>query len=305
MNDLYIIKKSQTGTGKTELHILLGARNYQEFLLQTGTRLDETDDTWDFAAAPHIERRDADENGTIVSRQIVHDNADVVGIKKSNTGNGTTELWFVSAAAKYKQLSFIFATALEMTDNNWSFAMGLNLDFYIIKKGSLANPTGSGNTELHILSAVSEYQEFFHYITPIEMTNEDFVFLLSINLDLFIIKKRNTGTLRTEVHILSHDSNYAEFTFQQGTALGMTDENWDFVLDSNNDLYAIFKGSEAVPTGSGKTEIHVLSADSNYMDYSNHIVTPLEMTDNRFKFMMSQDIVSTTEIWIPPTIMWP
>ena len=40
--DLYCIKKSNTETNSTEVHILNGNDNFQSFLLQTGTALQET-----------------------------------------------------------------------------------------------------------------------------------------------------------------------------------------------------------------------------------------------------------------------
>ena len=40
--DLYCIKKNNTETNSTEVHILNGNDNFQYFLLQTGTALQET-----------------------------------------------------------------------------------------------------------------------------------------------------------------------------------------------------------------------------------------------------------------------
>jgi hypothetical protein len=40
---------------------------------------------------------------------------------------------------------------------------------------------------------------------------------------------KDTGSGRTEVHILSAASNYKQFTLHQATALGMTDPySWSF-----------------------------------------------------------------------------
>jgi ATP phosphoribosyltransferase len=46
--DLVAIKKSNTSIGSTEVHILLGASNFYNFILQTGTTLYETDETFAF-----------------------------------------------------------------------------------------------------------------------------------------------------------------------------------------------------------------------------------------------------------------
>jgi hypothetical protein len=74
--DLVAIKKSNTGSGSTEVHVLSGASGFQQFILHTGTALHQTDDTFAFAVV------DWDGDGT----------PDLVAIKKSNTGSGSTEV---------------------------------------------------------------------------------------------------------------------------------------------------------------------------------------------------------------------
>jgi hypothetical protein len=78
---------------------------------------------------------------------------------------------------------------------------------------------------------------------------------------LVAIKKSNTGTNSTEVHILSGESNYKNFTLQTGTALHPTDNTFDFAMtdwngDGKPDLVAIKKSN----TGTNSTEIHILRA---------------------------------------------
>ena len=78
--DLVAIKKSNTGTNSTEVHILSGGSNFQQFILQTGTALHPTDQTFDFAMT------DWDGDGR----------PDLVAIKKSNTGTNSTEVHILS-----------------------------------------------------------------------------------------------------------------------------------------------------------------------------------------------------------------
>jgi subtilisin family serine protease len=80
--DLIAIKKSGTGSNSTEVHILSGASNFQQFILQTGTALHETDQTFDFALA--------DWNGD--------GRPDLIAIKKSGTGSNSTEVHVVNLA---------------------------------------------------------------------------------------------------------------------------------------------------------------------------------------------------------------
>ena len=49
--DLVAIKKSNTGSSSTEVHILSGSSNFGQYILQTGTGLHETDGTFDFDLA--------------------------------------------------------------------------------------------------------------------------------------------------------------------------------------------------------------------------------------------------------------
>ncbi|KNG79821.1 hypothetical protein ANOM_011858, partial [Aspergillus nomiae NRRL 13137] len=59
----------------TEVHILSGASDFQKFILQKGTPLPQTDDTFDFAVG------DWNQDGK----------PDLFAIKKSNTDSTSTE----------------------------------------------------------------------------------------------------------------------------------------------------------------------------------------------------------------------
>jgi hypothetical protein len=124
--DLMAIKKSNTGTGKTEVHILRASSNYKQFRLQTGTALHETDSSFDFATLS---------------------NGDLMAIKKSNTGTGKTEVHILSASSNYKQFRLQTGTALHETDSSFDFATLSNGDLMTIKKSN----TGTGKTEVHIM----------------------------------------------------------------------------------------------------------------------------------------------------------
>ena len=78
--DLIAIKKSNTGSNSTEVHILSGASNFQDFILHTSTPLHETDGTFDFVMG------DWNQDG----------HPDLIAIKKSNTGSNSTEVHILS-----------------------------------------------------------------------------------------------------------------------------------------------------------------------------------------------------------------
>jgi hypothetical protein len=230
-NDLFAIKKSNTGTHMTEVHVLPAASNYQQFILQTGTVLHETDATFEFLLAA---------------------NRDLFAIKKSNTGSNSTEIHVLSAASNYKNFILHTGTALHETDASFEFALAPNCDLVAIKKSN----TGTHSTEVHVLSASSNYQQFVLQTgTALHETDVTFEFALASNRDLVAIKKSNTGTHSTEVHVLSVASNYQQFILQTGTVLHETDQSFTFDITASRDLFAIKKRN----TGTHTTEIHIVN----------------------------------------------
>ena len=228
-NDVFAIKKSKTGTNSTEVHVLSAADNYQQFSLQTGTVLPETDETFDYLLMP---------------------NRDLCAIKKRNTGSNSTEVHILSADSNYQSFVLQTGTPLHETDDSFEFALASNGDLVVIKKSR----TGTNSTEVHVLSATDNYQAFsLQTGTVLHETDDAFEFALASNRDLVAIKKRNTGTNSTEVHVLSAASNYQQFVLQTGTALHETDRSFTFDMTLSRDLVAIKKRN----TGTRTTEIHI------------------------------------------------
>jgi hypothetical protein len=82
-SDVYCLKRSNTGTGRLEVHVLNAADGYQSFLLQTGTPITEADAAANFAFAVG----DFDGDGR----------SDVYCLKRSNTGTGRLEVHVLDA----------------------------------------------------------------------------------------------------------------------------------------------------------------------------------------------------------------
>lgn len=152
--------------------------------------------------------------------------------------------------------------------------------FYIKKRN-----TGTGRTEVHILSAASGHRSYsLHVGTGLHETHKHFVFKLADwdgdgIPDLWAIKKWATGTGRTEVHIFSGASNFATPIFHGATALHETGESFSFdILPRGRtrppDLVAISRSS----TGTRSTELHILSGASNFQDFVQHTGTGLHET---------------------------
>jgi len=230
-NDLFAIKKRNTGSHSTEVHVLSADSHYQTFILHTGTPIEETDDSFVFGLAY---------------------NRDLVAIKKNHTATHSTEIHILSAASNYQTFTVQTGTPLQETDSTFEFAVASNYDVFAIKKQN----TGTHSTEVHVLSALGHYQQFsLHTGTALQETNGSFAFALTPGRDLVAIKKSGTGTHSTEVHLLSGATNYQTFSFHTGTALEETDNTYEFGLTRFRDLLVVKKSR----TGSHSTEVHVIS----------------------------------------------
>ncbi|HYX39450.1 MAG TPA: FG-GAP-like repeat-containing protein [Oligoflexus sp.] len=181
-------------------------------------------------------------------------------------------------------------TGLHETGNNFELLLG-NYDgdqlpdLFAIKKSG----TGSQSTEVHVLSGASNYRSFvLNTGTGLHETGENVEFKLTDwdgdgRSDVAAMIKNSTGTSSTEVHILSWASNYRSFILQTGTALHMTDANWEFGFadwnrDGKSDLFAMKKDG----TGTGTTEVHVLSGATNFKNFILQTGTALHKTDRMF-----------------------
>ncbi|OHD13181.1 MAG: hypothetical protein A2Y34_02070 [Spirochaetes bacterium GWC1_27_15] len=278
--NLYYIKKTNTGTGKTEMHLVNGADNYQSYLLQTGTVLGATgnDNSCAFAAT------DYNYDGK----------PDLYYIKKINTGTGKTEVHILNGANNFHSYLLQTGTVLGTTGNNNACAFAIadynndgKPDLYYIKKTN----TGTGKTKVHILNGADNFQSYLLQTSTILPTTGndnscDFAVADYNNdgkPDLYYIKKIGTGTGKTEVHILNGANNFQSYLLQIGTAQGITgnDDSCAFALgdynfDGKPDLYYIKKTG----TASGKTAVHILNGANNFQSYLLHISTILPTTGN-------------------------
>jgi hypothetical protein len=251
-DDLVAIKKWGTGTSRTEVHILSGGDGYQSFVLQTGTGLHETDDTWTFAL-----RGD-----------------DLVAIKKRGTGTGMTEVHILSAGSGYQDFILQTGTALHEVDDSFDFVMRGD-DLVAVKKR-----TGAGVTQVHVLDGGDDYRSFnLQTGTALQETDDTWAFAMR-GRDLVAIQKSVTGTCTTEVHVLDGGDDYHSFNLETGTHLGQTDRTWAFGM-RGNDLAAIRKSGGGTRT----TEMHVVETKG----YAN-VPSPSSLPTQEIAFGVSECI---------------
>lgn len=225
--DMIVAKRTGVTAQSVEINVLHGDSNYQRFVDRIATPdftplRNKWTEQLDFTLA------DWNGDGTL----------DLIVIKKSFTDTHTTEVHIFSGASKFQQILMQTGTILPETDETWSFGMGRWSD------GSRP--------------------------------------------DLFAIKRSDTGTKSTEVHVLHGDDNFQSFILQTGTGLHETDSKFDFLVtdwngDGRPDLVAIQKSR----TSGRCTEVHVLSGASMYRHFILRSETPMFRTYGMFEFAVA------------------
>lgn len=224
-DNLYMISRSNTGSKRTELHVLSAASGYRQFILQLGTALHETDATFDFAIAP---------------------NRDLFAIKKRLSGSGTTEVHVISAASNYQRFVLHTRTVLHETDASWSFAVAPNRDVLAITRRGLRS------VEVHTISVANAYQRFGPQLTtPLPITDTSTFFAVASNGNVAAI--RRTGSAQTKVDILSAASRYQSFTMRTAIPIRTTAPAFEFGALRQGDLLVIQKSG----TTSGATNVGI------------------------------------------------
>lgn len=174
----------------------------------------------------------------------------------------------------------------------WEFDMfDYNNDGYQDLVG-ICRAGASNRTEIHILSGADNYKTFLLQIatalhTTKDKTIHEFDFGDYNNdgiQDLYFFAKNNTGSKKTEVHVLDGASNFQQFTVHSATRLEYTDDNWIFkTMKSNYDdtitqVFAInTKGNNGV------CEIFELNGGNSYTKKINKFDSPLDNVGKDFE----------------------
>ena len=159
-SEVRLNSNNETGSNKTEVHILDGSNEYGNFILQIPTPLEETHDNWAFTVGDYNGNR----------------KPDLYCIKKHGTPNKKTEIHILDGANNYQNFILQIEIPIHETNENWEFgASDYNNngrdDLYCFAK----NGTGSHSTEAQILNAQNNFQNFLQQTgTQLHETHEDF-----------------------------------------------------------------------------------------------------------------------------------
>ena len=186
--DLYSVLRSADSNKKTEVHILNGANNFGNFIMQMQLPLYQTYKGWEFRTA------DGDHDGI----------PDLYGIQTKDTSTNKVEIHALSGRSNYTAMVMEYATALGAGSDNWQFGISdfdgdNDPDLYCIKESL----TGSKKTEVHVLSYASGFKNFIFQSPTLlhEVSRDGFDVIMGPGrLDLWAIEKSGTFSKTTEVH---------------------------------------------------------------------------------------------------------
>ncbi|RII09981.1 hypothetical protein CUC08_Gglean005971 [Alternaria sp. MG1] len=258
--DLCAVKRGDTNSQNLEVNLLYGAYDYQKFVLRIAIpNLTSMREHWTMAGQMNPGPMDfflADWSGD--------GTLDLVMIKKSYTG---TQVRIFSSADKLQTTLFEGETNLGKTDHTWTFGMGKwgegeKPDLIAIKKSNTVTKT----TEVYILRGDDCFKTVKLYTqTALHETDSKWDFVVADwngdgKPDLVAIKKSETATKCTEVHVLSGASSFKEFSLRAETPLFKSHGLFEFAVadwtrNGKSDLIA-FKKRE---TATGNTEVRVMS----------------------------------------------
>jgi hypothetical protein len=190
--DIVMIKKDFCGTNMTEVHIVSGASNYQHWMVQVGTGLHETDDTFAFA----------------MGRFRPRSRPDLFAIKRAKTDTNSMQVNVLSGKSSFQDFILQVDTGLHEFGPSFDFALTnwnayRRPDLVAIKKSS----SSSVPTEIHVLSGASLYKKsILRAEVPLYRTNGLFEFALADwtrdgRPDLVAVQTNDTRSKRTEVSV--------------------------------------------------------------------------------------------------------
>ena len=209
----------------------------------------------------------------------------------SATGSGMTEVHGLSRASGYQAFGTHAATALgPVRQADWRFLVAPyggsgSPDLYAVN----LRGTGSGRLEVHVLSAASGYRSFAAHIAtaqPEVPAGQDVDLSLSgtagnVQRDLYLVAKTGTGSGMVEAHVLSAASGYSTFLAHVATPVPTPRRRtWTWLAGDTGGRGDLVGVLHAGATGSGRTEVHVLSQASGYRSWSAHVATAAGLTDD-------------------------
>jgi surface antigen len=278
--DLVIVDTANNSTGVTEVHELAASGGYVNWLGHQVTAANYLDTTQQ-----------------ILMGDINADyRPDVVVVDTTNTSSGHVEVHALDGTNGFSTWIEHAVTPLAYTNPTQKFALAdINDDDRDDLLVINTRNTGSGKVEIHALDAATHYSAWLgHWVTPASYLDLDTQQLLVGDAngdkrpDMLVVDTANTSSGLSEVHELNGANGFstwqAHWVLPVGPLsptqrLAMGDANADKI----DDLFIV----NAVATGSGKVEVHLLNGATHYSTWlGHHIVTPLAALDPTQKVLI-------------------
>ncbi|GAA2905556.1 hypothetical protein Acy02nite_86880 [Actinoplanes cyaneus] len=244
--DLVVVKAAGTVTGKTELRIMDGSRNFSSLLLNTATGLGPSDGTQTYTVT------DWNADGK----------PDLVVVQRSGTASGHVEIRVVDGASYFQKLLVETSTALPPADEHVQFTVAdWNGDGKPDLVAAQTSGTASKKVEVQVLDGASNFQQPLGAakITTAEPAADGLqVAVTDWNAD----KRADLVTIRkaakSEVHVLDGASSLTGYLSQTSTGQAADDRYELLINDFNGDKHPDLVVVQKTGTASGRAEVTVL-----------------------------------------------
>jgi hypothetical protein len=244
--DLVVVKGAGTSTGKTEVRIMDGARNFSSMLLNTATAIGPADGNQAYAVA--------DWNGD--------NKPDLVVVQKAGTASGHTEVRVVDGASYFQRLLAETATVLGPADAHSQFSVtDWNADGHPDLVSVQTAGTASKKIEVQVLDGAANLQRLVQpaMVTPEPVGEGLQAAVTDWNGDRRpdLVTMRKAGT--TAVHVLDGASGLRRYVLSDGAAPVAADDRHELLVNDSNgdgrqDLVVVQKSG----TATGRAEVSVL-----------------------------------------------
>jgi hypothetical protein len=248
--DLIVVNGTGATTGKTDVRILDGARDYTSLLLNTATALAPTDARHDYAIT------DWNADGR----------PDLAVVQTTGTASGFVEIRVADGASSFRAVTLETATAMPVSDAPIQFALAdWNADGRPDLVATRTSGTVSRKVEVRVLDGAAGFQkDLVPAITVAEPAQDGLQAEITDwnndkKPDLVLIRQPAAAGETAELRVLDGAAQLGRTLTRSKTILGATDERYALlVTDANGDKRQDLAVVQKTGTASGRAEMWIL-----------------------------------------------
>ncbi|BAL88495.1 hypothetical protein AMIS_32750 [Actinoplanes missouriensis 431] len=247
-DDLMVVNGAGLATGKTEVRILNGTRDFTSLSLITATAIEATDERHDYTAA--------DWNGD--------GRPDLVAVQKTGTDSGKVEVR-IADGDSFRDLILDVTTSLPVDDRAQFAMVDWNADGRLDLVAVRTFGTASGKVEVQVLDGAANLQR---ELLPAIVTAEPVQDGMQVQVtdwnrdkrpDVVLVRKPATAEGKTELHVLDGAAKLSRTLVKARTLLGLADERYAvLVTDASGDKRPDMVVVQKTGTANGRAHVWVL-----------------------------------------------